>query len=290
MNGDKEIIRALQRRRYSYSIKNRITYPGAVYHLIQRAPGEEIIFREEADYLHMLSLLKETAARFRWDVFSFVLMPNHVHFLIRISEENLSQGAKFIFQSYALYFNEKYERKGPVFCRPFRAFLCLNDAYLLTISIYIHLNPYKANLAESPYSYRWSSINLFCSERPPKTFVNYKFPLTILNPDLSRAKEIYKELLKDASQLEYQDINKNPFFIRDFYFSFLNLSKTLKNTVFPSTLKKKIRLFNQLKYRKEEKERRRKIIEEMRRKGFKIKDISNYLGCSRQQIYRLLNQ
>ena len=179
MEGDKKVKFSLQTRKYSYAIRNRVIYPGAVYHLIQRAPGEEIIFKEEADYLHMLSLLKETATKFRWDVFSFVLMPNHVHFLIRILEENLSQGAKYLFQSYALYFNEKYGRKGPVFCRPYRAFLCGKERYLLAISLYIHLNPYKAGLVSNPWDYQWSSLNLFVENRNYKTFVDYKFILSL---------------------------------------------------------------------------------------------------------------
>ena len=39
------------------TIKKRIIYPGAVYHITQRAPGREIIFVEKGDYLKFLSEL-----------------------------------------------------------------------------------------------------------------------------------------------------------------------------------------------------------------------------------------
>ena len=289
MEGDKEIKFSLRARKYSYAIRNRVIYPGAVYHLIQRAPGEEIIFKEEADYLHMLSLLKETATKFRWDVFSFVLMPNHVHFLIRILEETLSPGAKFLFQSYALYFNEKYERKGPVFCRPFRAFLCLNDAYLLTISIYIHLNPYKAKLVEDPFNYRWSSIRLFLPGRTGRSFIKSEILLKFLSAELKRAREIYRELLEASLNLDFPDINSSPNLMSQFHFDFLKLCQDFKEKVIPSGFGEKIQAFNLLKYKKGVNMERKDIIKNLLHQGYNVRQLSQYFNCSRQQIYRLLN-
>ena len=37
-----------------------------------------------------------------------------------------------------------YERKGHLFGGPYRQAVCLDDSYLLAVSLYIHLNPVKA--------------------------------------------------------------------------------------------------------------------------------------------------
>ena len=121
----------------------KIIEAGGVYHLTQRAPGRELLFIEEADYMRFLKLLKEASQKFELDIFSFALLPNHLHILLKIKGRNLAEAMKYLFQSYAQGFNKKYKRKGHVFCGVYRAVLCKTDAQLLVTSLYIHLNPFK---------------------------------------------------------------------------------------------------------------------------------------------------
>ena len=89
----------------------------------------------------MLGLLKEISGKHALTVLSFCLMPNHVHLLLKTGEKNLDQAMRDLFSRYATWFNRKYERKGHLFGGPYRQAVCLDDAYLLAVSIYIHLNP-----------------------------------------------------------------------------------------------------------------------------------------------------
>ena len=89
-------------------------------------------------------------------IFSYCLMPNHFHFLLK---QNVHGGItdflrKFT-NSYTRYFNTKYDRIGPLFQGTFKAKLIETDAYLLHVSKYIHRNPLKLsnrNLHSYPYS------------------------------------------------------------------------------------------------------------------------------------------
>ena len=63
----------------------KLTAPGLVSHLTQRAAGKEPLFVEESDYLFMLANLKEIAKKRSLSVFAFCLMPNHLHLLLRPS-------------------------------------------------------------------------------------------------------------------------------------------------------------------------------------------------------------
>jgi len=106
------------------------------------------------------------------EILCFCLMPNHYHLLVR----QLVDGGvvKFMHRlgvGYAMYFNEKYQRVGPLFQGRFKAVLVKNDAHLLYLPHYIHLNAvglvepkWKKRIVQNPQrtmqflgSYRWSS-------------------------------------------------------------------------------------------------------------------------------------
>ena len=65
-----QLIDSRQIKRY-LSARNKIIYPNAVYHVTHRAPGRELLFVEESDFLHMLSLFKSNAKEFLWDIYAF---------------------------------------------------------------------------------------------------------------------------------------------------------------------------------------------------------------------------
>src|SRR3989338_5200183 len=140
MDGIIEKIEEGKVRRFFRS-RNKLSYPGAAYHVTQRATGKDNLFIEDSDYLYILHLIKEKSRQFDLDIFAFALMSNHIHLLFKLNKDNLSIAMKNIFEMYANYFNKKYERRGRLFCGPYRSAICLDDLYLVSASIYIHLNP-----------------------------------------------------------------------------------------------------------------------------------------------------
>jgi hypothetical protein len=50
---------------------------------------------------------------------------------------------------YAQHFNRRHKRHGQLFQNRYKSFLCEEDAYLLDLVRYIHLNPLRAGLVES---------------------------------------------------------------------------------------------------------------------------------------------
>jgi hypothetical protein len=49
---------------------------------------------------------------------------------------------------YALWYNRKYRRNGHLFQNRFKSILCQEDAYLLELVRYIHLNPFRSKLVK----------------------------------------------------------------------------------------------------------------------------------------------
>ena len=64
------------------------------------SPGNarQKIFRDERDYGRFLEGLEATIDKFRFELFGFVCMPNHVHLFFRTPEPNLSRGMQSCFR------------------------------------------------------------------------------------------------------------------------------------------------------------------------------------------------
>jgi hypothetical protein len=60
-------------------------------------------------------------------------------------------------QGYTQEFNRRHGKVGHLFQGRYTAILCDQDAYLLELVRYLHLNPVRAGLAADPAGYRWSS-------------------------------------------------------------------------------------------------------------------------------------
>lgn len=284
-------------KRVSY--REKIIYEGGIYHITQRAPGEELLFHEENDYISLLYLIKKYAKDFKLSIFCFCLMPNHLHLLLKINESNLSEAMKSLFTAYAMRFNKKYERKGHVFCGVYRASPCLDDAHLISASLYIHLNPQKAGIVDDACTYLWSSIAAYINSQH-SSFLNRDFILGILSEDLSKAASLYKEMFREYANLNYEDIIENPKAVVDFAKSGLKkLSELLSHRKIKKgfiasekNIDEMIEKFrNRSKWRINSLKEKRELInfiEQLKLRGLSLTDISKTLTISRPSLYKLL--
>lgn len=128
-------------------------------------------------------------------IFSYCLMPNHFHFLLKQNTDGgITHFLRKFANSYTRYFNTKYDRIGPLFQGTFKAKLIENDAYLLQVSKYIHRNPLKLN-NNSLGSYPYSSYKYYLSQ-DKHLFCNTEFILSYFsntNPNLS-----YQSFVEEA--------------------------------------------------------------------------------------------
>ncbi len=132
-------------------------------------------------------------------------MPNHYHLLL-YQKENAHALPKLmssVITAYTMYFNHKYNRRGPLFETRYKASPILNDAYLTHISRYIHLNPsgYK--------TWPYSSYQVYIASY---NFSDILTPTTIL--DLFTNKKEYTEFVDDYKSMQ-QDLNVIKHFLAD---------------------------------------------------------------------------
>lgn len=138
--------------------KPRTISTSKVYHCMLRGINKQEIFFDSQDYLKFIKEISNTKKFFQYKLYSYVLMPNHIHLEIKDENEKLSQIMQSIQLRYSLYFNKKYKRTGHLFENRFKSKTVEVEIYKLNLVRYIHQNPVKAGISEID-RYRWSSYN-----------------------------------------------------------------------------------------------------------------------------------
>lgn len=139
------------------SRKGRIHIPGAVYHVILRGNDRQDIFADDKDRFRFYSILDIVRQRFTFKIHSFCLMTSHFHLELQVADVPLPKIMQCIAQRYVQWFNWRHHKTGHLFERRYKAILVDTDEYLKELAAYIHLNPVRSHMVQSPEKYKWSS-------------------------------------------------------------------------------------------------------------------------------------
>ncbi len=164
---------------------NRVTYPGAWYHIFNRGISRKTIYFNEIHYNFFITLLEHISSKYHVEIHSFCLMKNHYHLLMCTPRGNISEAMWYLGTHFSRFVNRTIGGDGPVFKDRFRSILIEDIRYLLQVSRYIHRNPYEAGLTQQNLAYEWSSFNSFSSEKSYyDLFLHKKFLLShFKNPE-----------------------------------------------------------------------------------------------------------
>lgn len=172
--------------------KSRVHFDGAIYHVIVRGNNRERVFDTDEEKAKYLEFLADYRERYGFQIYAYVIMSNHVHLLIRIATIPLAKIMQGIQQRYTQYYNCHYQHTGHVFEQRYKAFLCKEENYLITLVCYIHQNPMRANIPGG-IEYRWSSHQAYMNGK--SSFLDITFILDIFNADREKAIEQYYAML-----------------------------------------------------------------------------------------------
>ncbi|MDZ7828351.1 MAG: transposase [Halofilum sp. (in: g-proteobacteria)] len=117
--------------------------------------------------------MAEATERFGPEVHAYCLMPNHYHLLVHTPRGNLGRIMRHIDGLYTQRYNRRHGIDGSLFRGRYRAILPDADAYLLSVSRYIHRNPIDGvrPLVESLDEWRWSSFPAFARSARPASWL-----------------------------------------------------------------------------------------------------------------------
>jgi len=126
----------------------RLDAPGLLQHVIARGIERKEIFRDDADRKSFVGRLGEVLTETKTECLAWVLVPNHIHLLLRTGSTPLSRIMKRLLTGHAVYFNKRHQRSGHLFQNRYKSVICEEDPYLLELVRYIHLNPLRAGMVK----------------------------------------------------------------------------------------------------------------------------------------------
>lgn len=139
--------------------------PDHIYHIYNRGVNKEDIFFSERNYQYFIARMYHYLVP-RSEIIAYCLMPNHFHLLVKVTSGDFTKSALQLFlMSYSKAINSERDRVGSLFQGRYKANLIIDDAYLLDCFKYIHLNPVKAHLVESPELWSYSSYSEYLNPK-----------------------------------------------------------------------------------------------------------------------------
>ena len=132
-----------------------------VYHVLNRGNGRMRIFHKGGDYEAFQRVLAEGLERYPVEVFTYCLMPNHWHLVVRPgADDALGRWLGWVGVTHVRRYHEHYHSRGGghLYQGRFKSFPVAEDDYFLTLCRYVEANALRAGLAECAEQWRWSGL------------------------------------------------------------------------------------------------------------------------------------
>ena len=115
-----------------------------IYHAMLRGINQQQIFEDNEDYAKFIQVIRDCKSLSGFQLFAYCLMGNHIHLLLKETNEPIEQIFRRIGSRYVYWYNVKYQRVGHLFQDRFKSEPIETNEYFLTVLRYIHQNPIKA--------------------------------------------------------------------------------------------------------------------------------------------------
>ena len=136
----------------------RVVIPGLPHHVTQRGNRRQPTFFGDGDYRLWLGLASEVFRAEEVEIWSYCLMPNHLHLIAAPGRpEALARAVGTTNLRYTRRVNAREGWTGYLWQGRFASF-AMDDGRLLTCARYVGLNPVRAGLTARAIDWPWSSV------------------------------------------------------------------------------------------------------------------------------------
>ena len=135
------------------------------YHIMARCNNAAHFFKQDLACSLFLSVCEHYRKKYKFSLHAYTIMHNHVHMMLTTSKISISMIMNSLCSVFSHDYNIKCNRVGHFWRRPYKAKVIDSDIYALTCLRYIHDNPVRAHLVETPEQWKWSSHNFYLTEK-----------------------------------------------------------------------------------------------------------------------------
>src|ERR1044072_4228874 len=119
---------------------------GARFSVVKQRNYRSDIFTSKGAAAAFERTLGQAAVRFGWRIHAYVVMSNHFHLAVELSEPNLSVGMQWLQGTWIRRYNSFRKLVGRPFQGRYKALLVEPGGALGRVCHYIHLNPVRAQI------------------------------------------------------------------------------------------------------------------------------------------------
>jgi len=182
--------------------QSRIDAPGALHHIIARGIDRKRIFIDSVDSDDFLNRLGNILTQTQTACFSWALIPNHFHLLLKTGTTAISTVMRRLLTGYAVSYNFRHRRHGHLFRNRYKSILCQEDTYILELVRYIHLNPLRAGIVKDLRglnSYPYCGHSCILGKRT-NTWQDRDYILKLFASNKAVAVRRYREFVKQGKE------------------------------------------------------------------------------------------
>ncbi|MGI9456253.1 MAG: transposase [Aeoliella sp.] len=172
-----------------------------LYHALNRGNLRATIFRKEADYAAFEDILREGLDLHEVELFSYQLMPNHYHLVLRpLVDGEMSRFMGWVGGTHTMRYHAHYRTSGlgHVYQQRYKSFPIQDDDYLFVVCRYVERNALRAGLVDRAEEYRWGSLWRWLQQPEPDPKLLSPWPLSRLPGWVERVNAPLSEIELEA--------------------------------------------------------------------------------------------
>ncbi len=134
---------------------------GGLYHALNRGNCRANIFHEDEDYEAFELILAEGLDLYQIELFSYQLMPNHWHLVLRPGRKReMSRFLRWVTATHTMRYHAYYDTSGEghVYQGRYKSFPIQEDEHFVAVCRYVERNALRAKLVRRAEKWRWGSL------------------------------------------------------------------------------------------------------------------------------------
>ena len=165
---------------------------GGLYHALNRGNLRADIFRKEGDFLAFERILHEGLQHFQIELFSYQLMSNHYHLVLRpLIDGEMSRFMGWIGGTHTMRYHAHYHTSGlgHIYQQRYKSFPIQDDDHFFVVCRYVERNALRAELVDRAQDWPWGSLWRWLQKPEPDPKLLSPWPIARLRKWVERVNE-----------------------------------------------------------------------------------------------------